>query len=308
MQATVIQGDGEAAGFVASVEEDLTEALGFRPFHGTLNVTGLADTSELPSRRIPYDDDHCDGVDLFECRLAGIRAAVIRPIVPGYPDEKTELIAPVRLRTLFGLADGDRLTVAETPWTPDGLRTDVASLDLFDAVVFDLDGTLIDLSVEWSVVHSEIETVLSPCLDRPLIEHDRIEIFDIARDNDCYDEIDAILETHEVEGARDATAKTLLEALPELDCPIGVCTANAERAAERALDRFGVLDHVDAVIARDSLAEDKPHPRPLSRCLRGIDIEPGNAVFIGDEQTDAETARRAGTSFLHPGQISVDGA
>jgi phosphoglycolate phosphatase-like HAD superfamily hydrolase len=34
-----------------------------------------------------------------------------------------------------------------------------------------------------------------------------------------------------------------------------------------------------------------------------VAVAPGNAVFVGDARSDAETAVAAGTNFLHPEQF-----
>ncbi|WP_225317652.1 MULTISPECIES: CTP-dependent riboflavin kinase [Haloferax] len=135
-------GSGTAAGFVAAVDDALGAALGFEPFHGTLNLEIDAETTR-PAPTASLDEvgnDHCDGVDLTACRVGGVRAAVLRPLVPGYPPTKVEVVAPVRLRSLFRVGPGDsvRLTVDDS--SPSTLTADPAALDAFDAVVVGADG------------------------------------------------------------------------------------------------------------------------------------------------------------------------
>ena len=138
MHGPVETGEGAAAGFVAQVDDVLAAELGFEPFHGTLNIA-----ASPPEPAVVLDglgDDHCEGVALTPCRVGGVLAAVLRPIVPGYPEAKTELIAPVRLRSLFGFDPGDGvdLTFDDSP-PPSQPPVAPAFLDEFDAVVFDLD-------------------------------------------------------------------------------------------------------------------------------------------------------------------------
>jgi phosphoglycolate phosphatase len=307
MSATVETGVGEAADFVAAVQEELTAALGFRPFPGTLNVERLA-VEDLPERTLTaggLSNEHCEGVVVRPCNVSGVRATVLRPLVEGYPESKVELLAPVQLRSVFDLEDGDTVPVspAEETWHPDGATADPAALDEFDAVVFDLDGTLVELDVEWPTVHEKVTDLLGDVMDGPLGEYTRPEIIDLAREVGRYGELDRLLTEYEDEGAETAPRLPLLDVVDQLDCPVGVCTANALSSAERALERHGVLDAVDAIVARGTVEEEKPHPRPLYECLAGIAVAPGNAVFVGDEQSDAETAVAAGTSFLHPDQL-----
>ncbi|MFB6097181.1 MAG: HAD-IA family hydrolase [Haloferacaceae archaeon] len=308
MCANVVTGEGEAAGFVSAVADELSAVLGFRPYPGTLNVDELPGLEALSAETLtdsPFSNEHCDGVVVRPCSVGGVRAAVLRPLVPDYPEGKIELIAPVRLRALFDLADGDSVPVSPPGevWHPDGPAVDVAGLDEFDAVVFDLDGTLVELDVAWPEVHEQVVEILEDVMDGPLSDYTRPEIMGLAREVERYEQLDALLTEYETDGAETSPALGLLETLPELDCPIGVCTANAPSAAESALEAHGVREHVDVIVARGTIPEEKPHPRPLRECLAGLGVTPGNAVFVGDERSDAETAVSAASSFLHVEQF-----
>lgn len=309
MDGTVATGEGEGSTFVEMVTGELTDALGFRPYPGTLNLRGVDGLDGLESRTLPgLGDDFCDGTELRPCTVGGVRAAVIRPFVPDYPPGKTEVLAPVRLRTLFDLSEGDEVRLGPPDVTMGEWQRSATggALDEFEAVVFDLDGTLVDLAVDWPTVHREVESLLGDELERPFEEYGRQGLFRASRDAGVYADLDSLVSTHESEGAAASTARPLLDVLPQLDCPVGICTANAVEAANVALEQFGVHEAVDVVVGRDSLREQKPNPTPLTRTLQGLGVQPGQAVFVGDEDSDATTAARAGTSFVDPARLQVD--
>lgn len=310
MQGTVVSGEGSGAGFVAAVEDQLAEAIGFRPFPGTFNVDVVEGVDDFPLRTLEDDlgDEHCEGVHLRPCTVGGVRCSVIRPVVPGYPTAKVELLAPVELRALFGLEDGATVPVSPSGdlWSPDGPVAEPEMLDVFDAVVFDLDGTLVELAIDWPAVHDETEEMLDPYIDRSIHELGRNGVFAAAEEHGVYRELVELIESREVRGADDAVALEGVRELGNVSGPVGICTANARRAAEVALERFGALDAVDAIVSRETTREGKPHPRPLLECLDRLDADPGNAVFVGDERSDAEAAEKAGTSFLHVQQLWRD--
>lgn len=308
MGPTLATGEGAGQQFVAAAEEQLTDALGFRPFHGTLNLEG-ASVEEYPTHTLEeVGDDRCEGVQLRDCRVGGVRAAVIRPFVPGYPEEKTEILAPVRLRTLFDISEADPVSLRgpDELWPPAEQGAVSTALDAFDAVVFDLDGTLIDLTVDWAAAREEIDAAIGDHLDGAIREHGTPGLFHEARKQGVYDDLAAILTEHELAGAEQATPRQLVDALDELECPIGVCTANDPEAADVGLKTFGAREHVDCIVGRDTVPEHKPEPEPLLTCLDELGVRPGNAVFIGDVESDAQTASRAGTSFLAPEQFASE--
>ena len=99
------------------VRRQMAEKLGFKSFSGTLNVRL---TSESAKKReqldvekgLPVEPDsgyYC-GV-LFFAEIKKIKAAVVLPLVPNYPTDLLEVVAPTYLRGTLGLKDGDMVTV-----------------------------------------------------------------------------------------------------------------------------------------------------------------------------------------------------
>ncbi len=121
---------GAAAGFMALdwVQEGLKQSLGFAPFPATLNLRPKTEEDAMVWRRISKE---LKGVDLFppnsrfctaqiflvQIRRATtmdgvtVKGAVLIPEVANYPEDKIEVVAPVRLKDHFGVDDGDQLTV-----------------------------------------------------------------------------------------------------------------------------------------------------------------------------------------------------
>ncbi|WP_435317041.1 DUF120 domain-containing protein [Haloarchaeobius sp. TZWSO28] len=304
MNGRITDGEGKASGFIDAISELLTEQVGFRPYPGTLNLKGVTSLAELQAQRHPLPgDDHCDGLVSRQCRVAGIRSAVIRPLVPDYPADKTELIAPVNLRSVLGVESGGdvSLTSADVCASEPALVSE--GIEQFDGVVFDLDGTLVDLTVEWEQVHARLEALLDPYLDGALTSYSRPEVFELAREHGLYDRLDDIVTEAEVDGATSAEPLPPLRLLETLDCQVGLCTANAERAATVALERFDMRDAVDVIVARDTTAEHKPDPATLQTCLDELDVPAGNALYAGNEAEDENLAVAVGTSYAHVEQL-----
>jgi len=119
---------GQASSFMALdwVQDLLNQRLGYHPFPATLNVRprGAADAQvwrrvQSGAARTPLTaaaDGHC-GAHLFrieiyhETESAKVGGAVLLPEVADYPQDKIEIVAPVRLKDHFQVKDGDQLTV-----------------------------------------------------------------------------------------------------------------------------------------------------------------------------------------------------
>lgn len=83
--------------------------------------------------------------------------------------------------------------------------------------------------------------------------------------------------------------------------PLAVLTNKPERPARKILGHFGWLGRFGAVICGDSLPLRKPDPGGLLEIGRRLDVEPARLLMIGDSEIDAATAGAAGASFLFAG-------
>ncbi len=73
---------------------------------------------------------------------------------------------------------------------------------------------------------------------------------------------------------------------------LGICTNKPESPARAVLRHFGLDRSFEVVIGGDTLPLRKPDPAPLRAAWRALDSGP--VLFVGDSEVDAETARAAG--------------
>ena len=165
-----------------------------------------------------------------------------------------------------------------------------------DAVVYDLDGTLVRLDVDWA----DVERRLADLLEREGVDPDGLsawDLLDAAEDAGVGEEADELIAAAEREGARDSRRLPLADELVAREVPVGVCSLNHERAVRIALDRHDLTPHVESVVGRGTVPERKPHPRALLAAVEELGVPPENVLFVGDSASDEETAERAGTQF-----------
>lgn len=162
-----------------------------------------------------------------------------------------------------------------------------------ETVVFDLDGTLVRLDVDWDAVALEVaETLRERGVTPPESLWGMLETADSHGHRDA---IEAVISRHERAGARSSVRLPAADTVP--DGPVGVCSLNCETACRIALTEHSIGD-VDAVVGRDSVATEKPDPGPLLEAIDRLDGDPGGTVFVGDSPRDEEAARRAGTDYV----------
>ncbi|RQG86186.1 HAD family hydrolase [Natrarchaeobius halalkaliphilus] len=166
----------------------------------------------------------------------------------------------------------------------------------YDAVVYDLDGTLVELDVDWNAVAADVLAVY----DSADVEPPTTDIWDLlerAPEFDLETEAHSAVAAHEREGAPTSPRLAHADDLEERSVPVGVCSLNCETACRIALDRHGLDEAVDIVVGRDTVARQKPYPEPLLEAVDKLDAVPERTLFIGDSPSDELTAERAGTAF-----------
>ncbi|WP_137285179.1 HAD family hydrolase [Halorussus salinisoli] len=164
------------------------------------------------------------------------------------------------------------------------------------AVVYDLDGTLVRLAVDWE----DVERRLADLLEREGVDADPLSAWDLlsaAEEAGVGDEADELIAAAEREGARASERLPLADELLGREIPVGVCSLNHEEAVHVALDRHDLAGHVESVVGRGTVPKRKPHPRALLAVVDELGVEPEEVLFVGDSASDEETAERAGTRF-----------
>jgi phosphoglycolate phosphatase len=169
--------------------------------------------------------------------------------------------------------------------------------DTYDAVVYDMDGTLVELDVDWATVEESVAAVYEEAGVDP-DGRSLWEFLEDAREHDLFEPVNAAIAEYEREGARRSSRLPLADEPESIARPIGVCSLNCSGACEIALERHGLADHVSAVIGRDSVGTWKPDPEPLLATVDALGVDPADAVFVGDSARDKLTAERAGTGFV----------
>lgn len=191
------------------------------------------------------------------------------------------------------------------------IRADLSGL----AVVFDLDGTLIDTAPDLlrSLDHV-LETHGLPGCDaawlRPQVGLGVRHMLEAAFGSAAHPIDEPTLEratdlflAHYADNIAVGSAPFpgLVEALDALEAAgarLGVCTNKREHLSLKLLDELGLAKRFASVAGADTFPVRKPDPGHLTGTIARLGGSPANAVMVGDSATDVITAKAAGVPVI----------
>jgi phosphoglycolate phosphatase len=78
----------------------------------------------------------------------------------------------------------------------------------------------------------------------------------------------------------------------------GIVTNKATRFAEPIVRGLAALAGAQVLVCGDTTAQSKPHPEPLLHACRVLGVAPERTVYVGDDERDIVAGRAAGTHTI----------
>ena len=175
------------------------------------------------------------------------------------------------------------------------------------AVLFDLDGTLLDSAPDMLAVANRMraDRGLPPMPMAPL----RAQVSKGSRAmlGAAFPDVDParrdgwvqeFLDLYEAElglhGAPFDGVEAMLAALEAAGSPWGIVTNKPEYLARKLMPLLGWQTRCAVLIGGDTLSVRKPDPLPLTTAAHRIGVEPAHCIYVGDDERDIIAARAAG--------------
>lgn len=176
----------------------------------------------------------------------------------------------------------------------------------FDAVLFDVDGTLID-SYEINV--GSFEYILKTYCGITIPREELVKLItgplqksypSLVRHHDYDLLLQAHIEHHngQIPLAYPNVSSTM-QALAQEKILQAAVTTRGGQTLFRDLNNEGLMHFFDAVVTGESVQNHKPDPEPVNKALKllGVNI-PGRAVFVGDTEVDILAGKAAGVRTI----------
>jgi N-acetyl-D-muramate 6-phosphate phosphatase len=180
------------------------------------------------------------------------------------------------------------------------------------AVLFDLDGTLIDSAPDLAAAANHLRTVrgiepLPMAALRPMVGSGARGMvglaFGVKPGDDQFDALRTeFLDRYAAHSlVHTAVFEHMVPVLAALDARQvrwGIVTNKAERYTQPIVAGLGLAQRAAVVISGDTTPHSKPHPAPLIEAAERMRINPRHCVYVGDDMRDIRAGKAAGMAAL----------
>jgi N-acetyl-D-muramate 6-phosphate phosphatase len=176
------------------------------------------------------------------------------------------------------------------------------------AVLFDLDGTLIDSAPDLGGAANDMRVArgLAPyplAHFRPMVGSGARGMvgraFEVLPPDPQFAALrDEFLQRYEARMTQQTqvfpAVLPLLEALGVRTLPWGIVTNKAARFAEPLVRALGLHERAATLVCGDTTPHSKPHPEPLLEAARRLGVGPAHCAYVGDDLRDVQAGKAAG--------------
>jgi len=183
---------------------------------------------------------------------------------------------------------------------------------MYQAVLFDLDGTFADTAPDLALAMNELlrEQGLAPLplsLTRPYTSSGARGLIEVGFGVGPEDESYAALRERflDLYGANVCVHTSPFQGIPELldalearRIPWGIVTNKSSRFTDPLMRELGLTGRAACIVSGDTTARIKPAPDSLLYAAKILKLPPSACLYVGDDLRDVQAARAAGTGIL----------
>ena len=186
--------------------------------------------------------------------------------------------------------------------------------DRIEAVMFDMDGTLLD---SWQALLGAYQDATTQVLGKPFpVEREDVDHLIQLRARDAFPliaggdpELARLVEAAFGESYRSRSEQIglyegvgeMLRTLRDQGLKLGIATSKSRVRLDRDLEQTGIGALLDATVCGDEVPAAKPDPAPIHAIMKLLGVAPASSLYVGDGANDVMAAQRAGVQAVGAG-------
>lgn len=171
-----------------------------------------------------------------------------------------------------------------------------------EAVLFDLDGVLIDSFEVWySAFNDTLKKFMNKTITKEEFQEkhwglslkdnmDKLGLGKKAEDY-CHSRYNKYIDQVKIIPGTESVLKIIKR-------KIGLVTSTPSDSTSKILNRFGLSQYFDATISSDEVENAKPSPEPILKACEILEVKPEKTIFVGDNETDVVAGKNAGCKVI----------
>lgn len=175
---------------------------------------------------------------------------------------------------------------------------------MVEAILFDLDGTLLDTN---ELIFSSFREAFSKCLNLNLenseiamhfgkpLEYsfnaygNKEKVQEMIKTYRSYND-----ENHDENCMPFKGVKDILKMIKDKGIKIAIVTSKRRIMCEKGLEISGIYPYIDVIVTPECTEEHKPHKEPALKACELLGVSPRNSIFVGDSPYDILCGNDAG--------------
>ena len=174
-----------------------------------------------------------------------------------------------------------------------------------NVIIFDLDGTIVNLQVDWMELKSFLKKrysriyenncefdSISRCLSYIVGKKDEKELkrfFEIIRDHELRN-----IENNKYIKETVYFIKNLDQFNPNDDLKLAVLSLNTRQTILKSLEMINIREKFDVILGREDVRRWKPEPEGLLKIQQALNVKKEEMIYFGDMKKDLLTGKNAG--------------
>jgi pyrophosphatase PpaX len=172
-----------------------------------------------------------------------------------------------------------------------------------ELLIFDLDGTIINLDVDWYGLKQELRLLCvknyNYCASFAFLDQE-LSLVKSTLGFSVYHQLIKVVTRYEIKGVKlENVRKDMIDFIRlNQEKKLAICSSNTRQTILRVLEESRISYFFDCVVGKEDIERPKPAPEGLRKILDVFNLPAEKAVYIGDSSADELAGINAGVLTL----------